>query len=82
MVVSATYVDSRHSECVSPVLACLSENGDIVGVGRHVADMSPTFPTKTPNVGENNGLPIKEVTFTLTRGGTRDFFLNFFRQIL
>ena len=49
MVVSTTFDGSRQSECLSPVLACLSKNGDNVGVARHVADMSPTYPTKPGN---------------------------------
>ena len=46
VVVSTTFDGSRQSICLSPVLACLSKNGDNVGVARHVADMSPTYPTK------------------------------------
>ena len=41
-----TFDGSRQSDVVSPVLTCLSKNGDNVGVGRHVGDMSATYPTK------------------------------------
>ena len=46
VIVSDDIVFSRHSEFVSPILACLCKNGDNVAVVRHVGDMSATLTTK------------------------------------
>ena len=51
VIVSDDILFSRQSVCLLPFL---ERQGDNVGVARHVADMSPTYPTKVPTANRQD----------------------------